>query len=99
MKFLRNILDSLHPQFDKGGKLEKLYPLYEAIDTFLYTPGEVTEGGVARARRNGSKADDGDRDRVIGALHVHGHVQHRLPGRIWRWRTWEWRQREAGEGR
>ena len=44
MKFLRNILDSLHPQFDKGGKLEKLYPLYEAIDTFLYTPGEVTEG-------------------------------------------------------
>lgn len=44
MKFLRNILDSLHPQFDKGGKLEKLYPIYEAIDTFFYTPGEVTEG-------------------------------------------------------
>ncbi len=44
MKFLRNILDDLHPQFDKGGKLEKLYPLYEALDTFLYTPGEVTEG-------------------------------------------------------
>ncbi len=44
MKFLRNILDNLHPQFDKGGKLEKLYPIYEAIDTFFYTPGEVTEG-------------------------------------------------------
>ncbi len=28
----------------KAGKLEKLYPLYEAIDTFTYTPGEVTDG-------------------------------------------------------
>lgn len=44
MKILRNFLDNLHPQFDRGGKLEKLYPLYEAVDTFLYTPGEVTEG-------------------------------------------------------
>lgn len=34
----------MHPQFEKGGKLEKLYPLYEGFDTFLYTPGEVTEG-------------------------------------------------------
>ncbi len=42
MKLLRNLLDGLHPHFDKGGKLEKLYPLYEAIDTFLYSPGEVT---------------------------------------------------------
>ncbi len=44
MKFLRNTLDKLHPLFDKGGKFEKLYPLYEAADTFLYTPGEVTKG-------------------------------------------------------
>ncbi len=44
MKFLRDILDTLHPQFERGGKLEKLYPLYEGFDTFLYTPGEVTEG-------------------------------------------------------
>ena len=44
MKFLRDILDTMHPQFEKGGKLEKLYPLYEGFDTFLYTPGEVTEG-------------------------------------------------------
>lgn len=44
MKFLRNMLDKVHPLFDKGGKLEKLYPLYEAADTFLYTPGIVTKG-------------------------------------------------------
>ncbi len=43
MKPLRNLLDKLHPSFDKGGKFEKLYPLYEALDTFLYTPGTVTK--------------------------------------------------------
>ncbi|MEC7181604.1 MAG: NADH:ubiquinone reductase (Na(+)-transporting) subunit B, partial [Bdellovibrionota bacterium] len=44
MKALRDFLDQIHPTFSKGGKLEKLYPLYEALDTFAYTPGEVTEG-------------------------------------------------------
>lgn len=44
MKFLRNTLDKLHPLFDKGGKLEIMYPLYEAADTFLYTPGYVAKG-------------------------------------------------------
>lgn len=44
MKALRNLLDSLHPHFAKGGKFERLYSLYEAADSFIYTPGEVTEG-------------------------------------------------------
>jgi len=44
MKALRNLLDKLHPQFAKGGKFERLYPLYEAADSFIYTPGEATEG-------------------------------------------------------
>ena len=44
MKFLRDMLDKAHPLFDKGGKLERLYPLYEAQDTFLYTPGLVAKG-------------------------------------------------------
>ena len=39
---LRKLLDRLHGPFARGGKLERLYPLYEAIDTFLYTPDEVT---------------------------------------------------------
>ena len=42
MKPLRRILDRLHPLFDKGGKFERLYPLYEATDTFLYNTGDVT---------------------------------------------------------
>ena len=44
MKPLRRLLDRLHPHFKKGGKLERLYPIYEAADTFLYTPGTATPG-------------------------------------------------------
>ncbi len=41
---LRKLLDRLHPTFAQGGSLEKLFPLYEAIDTFLYTPSDTTRG-------------------------------------------------------
>jgi Na+-transporting NADH:ubiquinone oxidoreductase subunit B len=44
MKILRNLLDQVEPHFEKGGKLEILYPAYEAADTFLYTPKDVTKG-------------------------------------------------------
>lgn len=44
MKFLRDKLDQLEPLFHKGGKLERFYPVYEAVDTFLYSPGDVTAG-------------------------------------------------------
>jgi Na+-transporting NADH:ubiquinone oxidoreductase subunit B len=44
MKILRDFLDSQEKHFVKGGRLEKLYPFYEANDTLLYTPGEVTKG-------------------------------------------------------
>ncbi len=46
MSSLRGILDRYRPLFEEGGKLEKLYPLYEMADTFLYTPGEVTCGAT-----------------------------------------------------
>jgi Na+-transporting NADH:ubiquinone oxidoreductase subunit B len=49
MKALRNVLDKLHPHFARGGRFERLYPLYEAIDSFTYTPGEVT-GGAPHVR-------------------------------------------------
>ena len=39
---LRSLLDSVKDQFEKGGKYEKLFPLYDALDTFLYTPSTVT---------------------------------------------------------
>ena len=42
---LRSTLDRLHPTFTEG-KLKPLYPLYEALDTFLYTPGETTQGAT-----------------------------------------------------
>ena len=43
MQFLRNLLDKAEKPFHKGGKLEKFYPLYEATDTFLYSPPDVTK--------------------------------------------------------
>lgn len=46
MKALRNLLDKAHPHFAKGGKLARFYPLYEAADSFIYTPGEVTDGSL-----------------------------------------------------
>ncbi len=44
MKALRTVLDKLRPHFTQGGKLARLYPLFEAADSFLYSPGEVTAG-------------------------------------------------------
>jgi Na+-transporting NADH:ubiquinone oxidoreductase subunit B len=42
MSPLRKYLDRIEPSFIKGGKLEKLYPLYEAVDTIFYSPSSVT---------------------------------------------------------
>ena len=42
MKWLRARLDRQARHFEKGGRLERLYPLWEMQDSFLYTPGEVT---------------------------------------------------------
>jgi len=44
MKFIRGTLDKVEPMFLEGGKLERLYPLYEAADTFLYTPPDRAKG-------------------------------------------------------
>ncbi len=43
---LRKILDSLEPHFHKGGKYEKWYALYEAVDTIFYSPSSVTKTGA-----------------------------------------------------
>lgn len=42
----RDFLDSIEPHFTKGGKLEKYYGLYEMVDTFIYTPADVTRGAT-----------------------------------------------------
>jgi len=44
MKPLRAFFDRIAPHFEKGGKLEKLYPVYEVIDTFFYTAPDVNKG-------------------------------------------------------
>jgi Na+-transporting NADH:ubiquinone oxidoreductase subunit B len=45
MKAIRNVFDKLEPHFEKGGKYEKYYALFEVFDTFLYQPGTVTRSG------------------------------------------------------
>ncbi len=39
---IRQTLDNLEPHFHKGGKYEKFYALYEAVDTIFYSPPDVT---------------------------------------------------------
>ncbi|CAI8788488.1 NADH:ubiquinone reductase (Na(+)-transporting) subunit B [Methylocaldum szegediense] len=46
MSRTRQFLDKIHPYFAPGGRLEKLYPIYEMVDTFLYSPSDVTSGAV-----------------------------------------------------
>jgi Na+-transporting NADH:ubiquinone oxidoreductase subunit B len=45
MKLLEDLIEKQRPLFEKGGKLEKLYPLFEANETFLLSPGAVTTKG------------------------------------------------------
>jgi len=40
---LRRVLDDVAPHFRKGGRYEKYFPLFEAVDTIFYTPGKVTQ--------------------------------------------------------
>lgn len=44
MSRAREFLDKLHPHFAKGGRYEVLFPIYEMVDTFLYSPPDVTSG-------------------------------------------------------
>ncbi len=45
MKFLRKKLDAVAPLFEKGGKFEKYYPLYEAGDSFMFSSAHRTQSG------------------------------------------------------
>jgi len=39
---LRNFFDRIEPHFEKGGKWEKYFPLYEMVESFAFTPKTVT---------------------------------------------------------
>ena len=43
---IRRFFDTLRPHFEEKGKLHVLFPLYEALDTFFYTPGTVTRAAA-----------------------------------------------------
>ena len=45
MKSILKNHEKMKPLFEPGGKLRKLYPLFEAQDTFMFTPDEVTRNG------------------------------------------------------
>ena len=40
---MRRWLDETRPLFEKGGKLEKQYALYEAADAFQFSTGKATQ--------------------------------------------------------
>ncbi len=41
---LKKFFEDIEPQFEKGGKFETWYALYEAVATGLFTPGQVNKG-------------------------------------------------------
>ncbi len=41
---LKAFFERIEPQFEKGGKYEKFYALFEAAYTIFYTPGHVNKG-------------------------------------------------------
>ena len=45
MKSLRKQLDKIKPQFQKGGKFEKLHSTFDAFETFLFVPDKTTSLG------------------------------------------------------
>ena len=46
MKLFRNILNSVKPHFMEGGKLEKMYPAFDAFETFLFVPDHTSKSGA-----------------------------------------------------
>ncbi|MBA2500267.1 MAG: NADH:ubiquinone reductase (Na(+)-transporting) subunit B [Chitinophagaceae bacterium] len=50
MKPIRKIVDKVKPNFEKGGKLEKFYPAFNAFETFLFVPEHTTPSQGAHIR-------------------------------------------------
>mgnify|MGYP006779923909 FL=1 len=45
MKFIKNTLDKMRPNFEKGGKLHAFHSLFDAIDTLMFVPATTTTKG------------------------------------------------------
>lgn len=50
MKALRNQIDKIKPDFEKGGKFEKWMPIFESFETFLFMPTHTTASKGAHVR-------------------------------------------------
>ncbi len=50
MEFLRKTIESVKPSFEKGGKLEKYYYVFEAFETLAFTPETTTESKGVQIR-------------------------------------------------
>lgn len=46
MSKIQELMQRLRPDFQKGGKFEKLRSTFDAIDTFLFVPAHTTHGGT-----------------------------------------------------
>lgn len=46
MKAVDNLLGKVRPAFEKGGKLEKYWPMYDALETFAFVPDHTTKTGA-----------------------------------------------------
>ncbi len=46
MKFLRNYLNKIKPNFEEGGKLHVFRSVFDGFETFLFVPNETAKSGV-----------------------------------------------------
>lgn len=46
MKFLRETIEKVKPNFQKGGKFESLHSVFDGFETFLFVPGHTTHSKV-----------------------------------------------------
>ena len=46
MKFLRNYIDKIKPNFEEGGKLHAFRSLFDGFETFLFVPNDTSKNGV-----------------------------------------------------
>lgn len=50
MKGLKNYIEKIKPNFEKGGKYEKWHSVFESFETFLFVPGKTTPKKGAHIR-------------------------------------------------
>ena len=46
MKIVQNLIESVKPHFEEGGKLSRYWVVFDSLETFAFTPGHVTTSGA-----------------------------------------------------